>query len=145
MTTAPAVVDASVALKWVLDDETAVEQATALRDDGIDGHLQLVAPSLWLYELANGLVSAVRRRRLTRAEGARSLAGMRALGVELADPEPDLTYGEAMRYGLSAYDAAYVALARALEAPLWTGDRALHAAVAPARAVNVLWIGDYAA
>lgn len=135
------VVDASVALKWVLDDEEAVEQAVALRDDGVEGRLQLVAPSLWLYELANGFVSAVRRQRLKRAEGAHGLAHMRTLGVELADPDPGTTYADALRYGLSAYDAAYVALARALEAPLWTGDRRLYAAIGGA--ADVRWIGNY--
>ena len=45
------VVDASVALKWVLDDEEGVDQAVMLRDEGIEGRLQLVAPSLWLYSL----------------------------------------------------------------------------------------------
>lgn len=136
-----AVLDASVALKWALDDEEAVEQAVTLRDDGVEGRVQLVAPSLWLYEVANGLVSAMRRRRLTSAEGARSLTSMGALGVELADPDPKAMYTDALRYELSAYDAAYVALAEALSAPLWTGDLRLRTAVS--RAVDVRWIGDY--
>jgi len=136
------VVDASVALKWVLDDEEGVDQAVMLRDEGIEGRLQLVAPSLWLYELANGLVNAVRRRRLSKTDGRRSLTHLTALGVELADPASDATYAHAMRYEFSADDAAYVALAAALEAPLWTGDRALHTSVP--EAVDVRWIGEYA-
>lgn len=136
-----AVVDACVALKWVLDDEQAVEEAIALRDDAVEGRLELVAPSLWLYEVANGLVSAVRRDRLPHAEGSRCLVHLRALGVELADPDPASTYSEAIRCGLSAYDAAYVALAKALGAPLWTGDRRLYTATE--ETTDVRWIGNY--
>ena len=41
-----AVVDASVSLKWALDDEEAVAEAVALRDAAIDGRFEMVAPSL---------------------------------------------------------------------------------------------------
>ena len=133
------VVDASVALKWALDDEEAVAEAVALRDAAVEGHVRLLAPTLWIYELANGLVSAVRRGRLAAAMGARALGHLRAIGVELVDPDPADTYREAQAHGISAYDAAYVALARALAAPLVTGDRPLARAV---RGVEVRWIGD---
>jgi predicted nucleic acid-binding protein len=133
------VIDASVALKWALDDEDAVEQAVALRDAAIDGRARLFAPTLWMYELANGLVSAVRRRRLGERVGAQALGHLRAIGVELVDPDPAETYREAMRHGLSAYDASYVALARALDAPLVTGDRPLLRAVS---GLEVRWVGD---
>jgi predicted nucleic acid-binding protein len=136
-----AVVDASVALKWALDDEDIVEQAVRLRDDAIDGRFSLVAPSLWVYELANGLVSAVRRGRLSGAQGRRSLGHLMGLGVDLVDPDTNATYAAALRYELSAYDAAYVALAVALGAPLWTGDRGLHRTAA--RVAVLRWIGDY--
>jgi len=62
------VVDASVSLKWALDDEEAVPQAVALRDAAFRDGAQMVAPSLWLYEITNGLVTAVRRGRSDRAE-----------------------------------------------------------------------------
>lgn len=133
------VVDASVALKWALDDEEAVAEAVALRDAAVDGRVRLLAPTLWIYELANGLVSAVRRGRLATVTGTRALGHLRAIGVELADPDPADTYREAVAHGISAYDAAYVALARALGAPLVTGDRPLARAV---RGVEVRWIGD---
>jgi predicted nucleic acid-binding protein len=137
------VVDASVALKWVFDDEDAVSQAVALRNDAIDGRFGLVAPSLWLYEVTNGLLSAERRGRMDVRLGRRSLGYLVSLGIELVDPEPAATYEKAVAYGLSAYDAAYVALAEALETSLWSGDRGLcHAVAEPPGLVH--WIGDYA-
>jgi len=61
------VVDASVSLKWALNDEEYVEQAVALRDAAIfERRFQMFAPSLWLYEIVNGLRVAVRRGRIYR-------------------------------------------------------------------------------
>ena len=105
------VVDASVALKWALDDETAIDCAVALRDDALRGRHTMVAPSLWVYEVANGLRSATRRGRLTADEGARALEHMLGIGVVLADPEPRAVLTTAADLGVSVYDAAYAALA----------------------------------
>jgi predicted nucleic acid-binding protein len=137
----PVVVDASVALKWALDDEDTVEQALALRDDAIDGHFQMFAPTLWVYELANGLTSAVRRSRLSDSAGANALKQLLGLGVRMVDPLPGSTYATASRFGISAYDAAYAALAQALNAPLFTGDGPLLRSTA--KALGTRWVGDY--
>lgn len=133
------VVDASVTLKWVFDDEEAVEEAVALRDDAIEGIRQMVAPSLWLYEVTNGLVTGVRRARLDARVGVRILEQLLAVGVRLVDPEPVTVFRLAVQHGLSAYDAAYASLARALRAPMWSGDRRLCDAVGD----PVRWIGEY--
>lgn len=137
------VCDASVALKWALADEEAVEQAVALRDDGIAGRFEMAAPSLWIYEVVNGLVSAARRTRLSNSEGARALDLIMRIGVRIADPEAAHVYERAMSYELSGYDAAYVALAETLGTTLWTGDARLYRAM-QRRRVRVRWIGDYA-
>ena len=136
------VVDASVSLKWALDDEESVSQAVALRDAALDGRWQMVAPSLWLYEITNGLVTAVRRQRLAVETGLRALGLLQAVGVGLADPEARDVYDAAVRYRVAAYDAAYLALAATLQADLWTGDRRLYDSVR-GTAGFVRWIGDY--
>jgi predicted nucleic acid-binding protein len=136
------VVDASVALKWALNDEEAVPQAVALRDDGLRGFVRMVAPALWSYEVANGLFVAARRKRLTFPEGAHALAALHVLGVELAEPEPGESYALAHQYGVAVYDACYLALAARLDAELWTGDRKLYETAA-AGAPWVRWIADY--
>jgi predicted nucleic acid-binding protein len=128
------VVDASVSLKWALDDEDAISEAAALRDEAIRGQFEMVAPSLWLYEVVNGLV--------TQDAGRQALVHMLEISVRLADPEARDVYQTALRYGIAAYDAAYLALAEALRAPLWTGDRRLYEAVSPSTSF-VRWIGDY--
>jgi predicted nucleic acid-binding protein len=136
------VVDASVSLKWALDDEDSVEEAIALRDDALRYQIPLLAPTLWLYEVTNGLVSAIRRRRISTDQGLLALEQLTSLGVGFADPEASDCYRAAVRHGVAAYDAAYLALAHDLGAVLWTGDRKFWDAVC-AIAQNVRWIGDY--
>lgn len=136
------VVDASVSLKWALDDEEAVAQAVALRDSAIAGHFEMVAPSLWLYEVTNGLVTAVRRGRLAPEIGAQALDHLVALEVRLADSPVREVYEQALRHHVAAYDAAYLALAEDLGAPLWTGDRRLYEMIRDT-ASFIHWIGDY--
>ena len=136
------VVDASVSLKWALDDEEAVTQAVALRDAAFHDGVQMVAPSLWLYEITNGMVMAVRRGRVPPEMGKEALLHLLALEVRLADPAPGDIYEQALRYGITSYDAAYLALASVLDVPMWTADRRLYKTVR-ATASFVRWIGDY--
>lgn len=136
------VVDASVALKWALDDEEAVEQAVALRDDGLQGRIRMIAPVLWSYEVANGLYVAARRGRVSFIQGSRALAALHTLGVQLAETEPGDCYALAERHRVAVYDAAYLALAVQVGAELWTGDHKFFLAVAPGLNA-VRWIADY--
>jgi len=137
------VVDASVALKWALDDEEYVAQAVALRDDWIyRGKHRPVAPSLFYYEVINGLRTAVLRERITQEIGAELLKNLLAVGVRLVDPEAGRIYQLSCDLRIAAYDAAYLALAEALDCPLWTGDRPFYEAVHDG-APRVRWIGDY--
>lgn len=137
-----AVVDASVSLKWIFDDEQNVDAALALRDAWIAGRLALVAPSLWFYEVLNGLVIAVQTGCATARDSLEGWAHLVALGLPLADPPGEGVYRRALASGLTAYDAAYVALAEELQAPLWSGDRRLCTAGTRA-GLGVRWIGDW--
>lgn len=140
----PCVVDASVALKWALDDEEHIAEAVALRDAWVHrGEHRPVAPSLFYYEVVNGLCTAARRGRIAPEVGAELLRHLLAVGVRLIDPDAEHIYQLANRYSIAAYDSAYLALAEALDCPLWTGNRFFHAAVSD-RATRVRWIGDYA-
>jgi predicted nucleic acid-binding protein len=136
------VIDASVSLKWALDDEEAVSQAVALRDGAIAGGATLIAPSLWFYEVINGLVTAVRRERLTPEQSAEALEQLLALSIRLADPPAEEVHKLALRYALAAYDAAYLALAETLGTELWTGDRPFYEKTRD-RVGSVRWIGDF--
>ena len=73
------------------------------------------------------LIVAERRRRLRRSDSARFLELVGALPIEVdtATPDPSHLIAVAREHGLSAFDAAYLALAMREGIPLATRDRAL--------------------
>ena len=78
-----AVVDASVAVSWMIPDERS-EVTDGILSRHKEGELELVVPTLWHYEVANALSRAVARGRITQAEGERSLQML--LSMELQPP-----------------------------------------------------------
>jgi predicted nucleic acid-binding protein len=113
------VVDASVVLRLVLDGSSEAEEI--LRGD------ELAAPAVLVSETANGLANAVRFAELELEDVLTHLDDALGLPIELV-PDAELAaeaLAEAVRRGLTAYDAAYVALAERLQAPLVTADRGL--------------------
>lgn len=137
------VVDASVVLKWQLDDEEYIAQATALRNDfyALEA-IKAIAPHLLFYEVMNGILTATRRKRLDSDKALRALDNLAGLGVELKDVAAERVLGLALDHNLSAYDAAYLALAESEACELWTGDRPFYQAIKGASPL-VRWIGDY--
>ena len=91
-----------------------------------------VVPPLWLLEVANVLLVAERRRRISRADTSLFLDLLGELPLVVAEAESLsgmaalVTLGR--ERGLSAYDAAYLHLARRERLPLASRDRALRAA-----------------
>ena len=123
------VLDASATLAWCFEDEKTAPAASVLerlRDQ------EALVPPLWLLELANGLVVAERRGRITRAESTRFLGLVGELPVRI-DQTTTLDLASsvmelARQYDLSAYDAAYLELALRLGQPLATIDERLRSA-----------------
>lgn len=113
------VLDASVVLKWFrTDEERHLEHARSLRARFEAGQLAVAAPLLLRLEILN-----VAGRRWKWSKGALvELAGaIDDLGFEFEDPDLPRVASWTAR-GLTAYDAAYVALAEARETPLITDD-----------------------
>jgi predicted nucleic acid-binding protein len=137
------VIDASVVLKWYLLDEVLGDKALALLQRHYQGHLQLIAPSLLTYELANGLVVASRRGRVNSETVIEALNGFVALDITLIDSRRFYarlpTFSQ--DFSLSAYDAAYAAVAELENAPLVTADERLYRALASVTDL-ALWLGD---
>jgi predicted nucleic acid-binding protein len=114
------VVDASVALKWVLPEEDS-ELAEGL----LDGGAALRAPAFVFVELANALWFHIRAGKLDVAEAAACMRDLRAAPLEIWDGEEPLpaTLAWAHRLDHAVYDCAYLALALHLEAAYVTADR----------------------
>ena len=130
------VVDASVAAAWVLPDEDNATADAILHLVAAEG---AVAPGLIWHELRNILLMAARRGRLPETAIVPSLLRLRRLPLEAVDMTAGGDAGliaVAMRHRLTAYDAAYLVLARDRALLLATADRALRRA-AEAEGVNL--------
>ena len=120
------VVDASVVAKWRLNDEELLDEARLLLDSYLAQETMLFAPSVIRYEVANTFTKARRAGRLTANDVIDGLQDFFALSIQVLADEDALIISAlqlAERLGLSAYDAAYVALAETLGLPLVTNDQ----------------------
>ena len=127
------VLDASMALSFVLADEFTPASKRALNSIADEG---AEVPSLWDFEVLNGLRAAGRRRRLTAAALTNAIHGLQALPIERDRRPVDglrLT-SLSIEFDLSVYDAAYLALALDADLALATLDRRLTSAAKAAGA-----------
>jgi predicted nucleic acid-binding protein len=119
------VVDASVAVKWVLN-EPRTEAALALRDE------ELIAPALWLAEAANALWRHVRLGELNREQALARLSELEQAPIASLAIEPHVA--KALQLATEAhhpvYDCIYLALALHQRAHVVTDDRRFLAAAA---------------
>jgi len=120
------VLDASTALSWAFDDEG---DAGAEVLDHLDEGVALV-PSLWPYEVVNGLAVGLRKDRLTQEEAEAFLVDLMRLDIRVHDAPVDSAtlLATAIDHRLTAYDASYLHLAKAQGIPLASDDRALRQA-----------------
>jgi predicted nucleic acid-binding protein len=121
------VLDASVALSWFIDRPPA-PYAIRVKQLLVGGN-SAVVPAIWQLEVANGFVGAERRGTLIASETAELLEGFdvvrQSITISAESGSVRRTIGTARQFGLTAYDAAYLDLARDLQLPLATLDQAL--------------------
>jgi predicted nucleic acid-binding protein len=103
-----------------------------------DPEASLHVPHLADVEVAQTLRRYVREGDLDAASARAALGDLRALDIERHSHEPLLDRVWALRENLTAYDAAYVALAEALDAKLLTCDGRLARAPGMARRVELV-------
>lgn len=136
--TAIVLVDASVAIKWVVA-ETESSQAAALLYDAVQAQHRIVGPPHLKSEVINAVYRRTLRGRPEEGQLAFSLAA-EAVAAFLSFPltilEPAELYQQgfqlAHRFGLRTIcDSLYIALAVLLEAPLWTADQRLLNSLGP--------------
>jgi predicted nucleic acid-binding protein len=118
------VADASVIVKWFVEEEHT-DAALRLREDYIDRVVDVASPGLLPYEVLNAL-------RYNPVLGERHLKeiaeALDKYSLWLAPLEGELALRcveNAVRHGISVYDAAYISLGQIKETPVYTADRAL--------------------
>jgi predicted nucleic acid-binding protein len=133
------VLDASVALAWLLDDPVpayALHVKRSLRT------IRPLVPALWILEVANVLAVGERRGNLTADQLVRAMSLVeQLLGETIETISPLITFRQvlttARSFRLTAYDAVYLEVSRSEGVPLATLDDALRAA-APRAGVELL-------
>lgn len=120
--------------------------APALADDGQGGYQararlageQLAAPELVVLEVASIIRRAHRAKHLDQRRAEQALGDLVVLPLRLAPHRQLLERAWALRDNATAYDAAYLALAELLDAPLITTDRSLARVPGISCAIEVL-------
>lgn len=118
------VIDASVAVKWLVT-EAFSEQAASL----LDGDLTLIAPELLFAEAANALWALFRRGDIAKADLAEAIDVLKAAPVAVPYTMRQLA-ASAGRLAVDlehpVYDCFYLALAVQEQHPVVTADQRFH-------------------
>jgi len=115
------VIDASIAVKWVVDEAGTAEALSLL------GRVKLIAPDLLVAECANILWKKVRRDELSKDEALLAARLLQGADMELLPSRSLLEAAASIAIDLDhpAYDCVYIALAVANDCRFVTADQRL--------------------
>lgn len=121
------VADTSVVLAWCFEDE-ATSWTEGLLDRLRRGD-SIVVPAHWPVEVSNGMLMALRRKRIQPGRPQLFWAELAELPITV---EPSLSFRQAQavgllceKYGLTVYDGVYLQLAKRRGIPLASLDKDL--------------------
>ena len=121
------VVDASIVLTWCFPDEDSVlaHKVAQMFKQGDSA----ITPSFWPHEVLNALLVGEKRKSISRDLIRTFLRDLETLPIALQELQPDAVFDRiqslSREHGLTAYDAAYLDLAKTSNLPLATLDEAL--------------------
>ena len=120
------VLDGSAALAWCFEDEETEVTRNLRQEVRAKG---AIVPRLWRLEIANALLVAERRGRITVGKTTSILSLLREMPIVIDDETDHRAFADTLHlaraHELSAYDAAYLELALRKALPLATLDRDL--------------------
>lgn len=107
------VVDASICLKWIFEEEDS-PKARLLLQKQEQKEILLFVPQLWEYEIVNGFTSAVLRKKVSYSKAKKLLKLILEAHLEIISMSDLLRkcLENAKKYQISGYDSAYVTLAK---------------------------------
>ncbi|MEB3787471.1 MAG: type II toxin-antitoxin system VapC family toxin [Desulfurococcales archaeon] len=124
------VLDASVVIKWVINDKYT-EHALRLRDDHLDGRVDVYAPDLLLAEVGSALRKYVIHGILNKSQAEEALKLIIQSGIKITSAYENNgsmlldAMNLSLELGVTYYDALYLALARMINAPFYTANEKL--------------------
>ncbi len=115
------VLDSSVIVKWLnITNESHIDIADQIMESAIKRDIELIAPDLAKYEIANVLLKG---KKLTQEEAKISLTTLYSLPIAFINESFELsivTYTYAHKLGITYYDASFLSLAKKYNATLIT-------------------------
>jgi len=118
------VLDASVVVKWFVEEE-GKEIALSIRDKFWKREIHIIVPDLLLYEISNALRYNPKFNENDVKDAIDSIINM---GIRILIPSGEIlkkAIDMSFLYGITLYDAYYVALADELKIPFITADKKL--------------------
>ncbi|MFH1736670.1 MAG: type II toxin-antitoxin system VapC family toxin [Actinomycetota bacterium] len=138
----PYLIDSSVLVKWFVEEQDS-NSAIRIRNDSVAGKIDIATAELAYYELANALRNS---RVLSESDVHRAVEAVRAERILVMPFDLGglhVAIENAFEYGLSLYDAYFVALADLEGMRLVTADKQLAAKVQGRG--DVVTLSDYSA
>ncbi|BDA68533.1 ribonuclease VapC [Calothrix sp. PCC 7716] len=118
--------DCSVSISWCLVDENSDYANSIL---AMMPYSKAFVPEIWSLEIANVLLVAERRNRMTQKQSSEAIDLLQSLLIQVDTSTHANALGATLVLGrqevLAAYDAAYLELALRLQLPLATLDTRL--------------------
>lgn len=127
------VVDASIVVDWVAPGVDSRGPAQRLLNRLARQGTPVLAPRLVFEEVANALVTGIRRGRWSGAQADSAFVLLRQLPIDLVDQPPDLDRAWELSRRFDehpVYDLVYVAVAERLGEQLVTADEVLRSRLA---------------
>lgn len=120
--------DASIACSWCFPNDPSENTELSRHTLELLSSSNALVPELWAFEIANILTKAIRRQRATMHQASEFISILRRLPIQVESGRfwnSATLYAEAIESGLTAYDAAYVDLAKRRGIALATADEQL--------------------
>lgn len=118
------IADASVILAWCFEDEAAAWTDSLM--DRLHAGDGILVPAHWPTEISNGMLIALRRKRIPPDRPELFWDALAVLPIEVEPPLSPLQAKAVLalcgQYGLTVYDAVYLELAKRKGLPLATLD-----------------------
>lgn len=137
-------IDASIAIKWYLTDESDTEMAANMLIDYKEHRVNFIVPRLFYYEMINSVHIAVQRKRITENDGMEVLKDIFLIETTVVDSDELIknAYLNARKYTISVSDALYLGIAKEHGTVLYTADRKFYNSM-KGKKDSIRWIGDY--
>ena len=119
------IVDPSIAIKWLFDDEDFMAEAGDVLLSYQAGYLDLLAPGHLYHEVSNARGRGVRMRRLEVSDAEKAMLNFLDLAIPtVAGPRLSVAgFRHALSYDCAFYDGLYLALGDQVGCPLMHADR----------------------